>query len=90
MPSVSDSARMIGCDLLTGRVEWATGALSEHADEPLRAELCGDSILLSTPRWIGAIETDNGAMIACAGFHRLAAGERTSFEVGATPGLALT
>jgi N6-L-threonylcarbamoyladenine synthase len=33
--------------------------------------------------------TDNGAMIACAGYHRLAAGERTSFEVGATPGLRL-
>ncbi len=33
--------------------------------------------------------TDNGAMIACAGFHRLAAGERTSLDVRANPGLRL-
>ena len=33
--------------------------------------------------------TDNAAMIACAGFHRLSRGERTSFEVGADPGLPL-
>ena len=33
--------------------------------------------------------TDNAAMIACAGFHRLARGERTSLEIGADPGLSL-
>jgi N6-L-threonylcarbamoyladenine synthase len=33
--------------------------------------------------------TDNGAMIACAGFHRLARGDRTNLAVAATPGLAL-
>ena len=38
------------------------------------------------PAWLC---TDNAAMIACAGFHRLAAGQQTSLEVGADPGLAL-
>jgi N6-L-threonylcarbamoyladenine synthase len=33
--------------------------------------------------------TDNAAMIACAGHYRLERGERTSLEVGATPGLPL-
>ncbi len=33
--------------------------------------------------------TDNAAMIACAGFFRLAKGERTSLEVGADAGLPL-
>ncbi|TML01970.1 MAG: tRNA (adenosine(37)-N6)-threonylcarbamoyltransferase complex transferase subunit TsaD [Actinobacteria bacterium] len=33
--------------------------------------------------------TDNAAMIACAGYHRLARGERTGFEVGADPSLPL-
>ncbi len=33
--------------------------------------------------------TDNGAMIAAAGASRLALGERTSFDVGADPGLEL-
>jgi N6-L-threonylcarbamoyladenine synthase len=33
--------------------------------------------------------TDNGAMIACAGHHRLARGETTDLAVAATPGLAL-
>jgi len=33
--------------------------------------------------------TDNAAMIACAGASRLARGERTSFDVGAEPGLEL-
>jgi N6-L-threonylcarbamoyladenine synthase len=33
--------------------------------------------------------TDNAAMIACAGYYRLAQGERTSLEVGADPGLPL-
>ena len=33
--------------------------------------------------------TDNGAMIAAAGFHRLTRGERTSFDVRARPALRL-
>jgi N6-L-threonylcarbamoyladenine synthase len=33
--------------------------------------------------------TDNAAMIACAGSHRLRRGERTPLEVGADPGLPL-
>jgi len=33
--------------------------------------------------------TDNGAMIACAGHHRIARGEITDLAVAATPGLAL-
>jgi N6-L-threonylcarbamoyladenine synthase len=34
--------------------------------------------------------TDNAAMIACAGYHRLIRGERTELEVGADPSLPLT
>ncbi|HYT30039.1 MAG TPA: tRNA (adenosine(37)-N6)-threonylcarbamoyltransferase complex transferase subunit TsaD [Actinomycetota bacterium] len=34
--------------------------------------------------------TDNAAMIACAGYHRLQAGERTGLDVRADPGLPLT
>jgi N6-L-threonylcarbamoyladenine synthase len=33
--------------------------------------------------------TDNAAMIACAGYHRLASGERTGLDVGAHPSLPL-
>jgi tRNA N6-adenosine threonylcarbamoyltransferase len=33
--------------------------------------------------------TDNAAMIACAGYHRLARGERTPLDVGVDPGLRL-
>jgi len=33
--------------------------------------------------------TDNAAMVACAGYHRLARGERTPLDVGADPGLPL-
>ena len=33
--------------------------------------------------------TDNAAMIACAGYHRLARGDRTSLDVGIDPGLRL-
>jgi N6-L-threonylcarbamoyladenine synthase len=33
--------------------------------------------------------TDNAAMIACAGYHRLIRGERTNLEVGADPNMGL-
>jgi N6-L-threonylcarbamoyladenine synthase len=33
--------------------------------------------------------TDNGAMIACAGYYRLRAGERTRLDAEADPGLPL-
>ncbi len=33
--------------------------------------------------------TDNAAMIACAGYHRLMHGETTDLEVGASPNLPL-
>jgi N6-L-threonylcarbamoyladenine synthase len=33
--------------------------------------------------------TDNGAMIASAGYYRLASGERTPLDVGADPSLVL-
>lgn len=34
--------------------------------------------------------TDNAAMIACAGYHRLARGEKTDLDVGADPSLPLS
>jgi N6-L-threonylcarbamoyladenine synthase len=34
--------------------------------------------------------TDNGAMIAAAGYFRLAMGERTALDVGADPSLSLS
>jgi N6-L-threonylcarbamoyladenine synthase len=34
--------------------------------------------------------TDNAAMIACAGYHRLVRGERTELDVGANPSLPLS
>jgi N6-L-threonylcarbamoyladenine synthase len=51
-----------------------------------RAEAEGLRLLVPSPE----LCTDNGAMIACAGFHRLARGERTGLDVGANPGLPLT
>jgi tRNA N6-adenosine threonylcarbamoyltransferase len=33
--------------------------------------------------------TDNAAMIACAGYHRLAKGQRTDLDIGASPSLPL-
>jgi N6-L-threonylcarbamoyladenine synthase len=35
------------------------------------------------------LSTDNAAMIACAGYYRLARGERTGLDVGASPSLPL-
>ena len=50
-----------------------------------RAEAAGLRLLIPPPD----LCTDNGAMIACAGFYRLEHGERTGLDVGASPGLPL-
>jgi N6-L-threonylcarbamoyladenine synthase len=50
-----------------------------------RAEERGLDLLIPPPE----LCTDNGAMIACAGYRRLARGERTGFEVAANPSLPL-
>jgi N6-L-threonylcarbamoyladenine synthase len=50
-----------------------------------RAAELGLELLIPPPE----LCTDNAAMIACAGFHRLMAGERSHFDVGAVPNLAL-
>jgi N6-L-threonylcarbamoyladenine synthase len=52
------------------------------ADE---AEQRGLRLLYPSPE----LCTDNAAMIAAAGHFRLARGERSSFDLGADPGLAL-
>ena len=50
-----------------------------------RAAAAGVRLLIPPPD----LCTDNGAMIACAGFYRLEQGERTSLDVGASPSLPL-
>jgi N6-L-threonylcarbamoyladenine synthase len=50
-----------------------------------RAAANGLDLLIPPPE----LCTDNAAMIACAGFFRLALGERTPLDVGATPALPL-
>jgi len=50
-----------------------------------RAKEHGLDLLIPPPE----LCTDNAAMIACAGYHRLARGERTGFEVGVNPSLPL-
>ncbi len=50
-----------------------------------RAEAAGMNLLIPPPD----LCTDNGAMIACAGFYRLARGERSGLDVGASPSLPL-
>jgi len=50
-----------------------------------RAAAAGTRLLIPPPE----LCTDNGAMIACVGFYRLARGKRTGFDVGASPGLPL-
>jgi N6-L-threonylcarbamoyladenine synthase len=51
-----------------------------------RAAQQGMELLIPAPE----LCTDNAAMIACAGYHRLARGERTELEVAASPGLPLS
>jgi N6-L-threonylcarbamoyladenine synthase len=50
-----------------------------------RAESEGFRLLIPSPE----LCTDNGAMIACAGYHRLQRGERTELDVRAYPSLPL-
>jgi N6-L-threonylcarbamoyladenine synthase len=50
-----------------------------------RAREGGFELLVPPPE----LCTDNAAMIACAGYYRLARGERTALEVGASPSLPL-
>jgi N6-L-threonylcarbamoyladenine synthase len=50
-----------------------------------RAKENGLDLLVPPPE----LCTDNAAMIACAGYHRLARGERTGLDVGANPSLPL-
>jgi N6-L-threonylcarbamoyladenine synthase len=51
-----------------------------------RAASEGLELLIPSPE----LCTDNAAMIACAGYHRLVRGERTELEVAASPGLPLS
>jgi len=50
-----------------------------------RAKEAGLDLLIPSPE----LCTDNAAMIACAGYHRLKRGERTELAIGANPSLPL-
>jgi N6-L-threonylcarbamoyladenine synthase len=69
-----------------GRILLAGGVA---ANSGLRARLtaaCADSgrrLYLPAPRYC----TDNAAMIACAGYHRLRAGQRDGWDLNAVPAL---
>jgi len=75
--------REVGTIVLGGGVV-ANSRLRELMAE--RAAENGLSLVVPPPQ----LCTDNGAMIACAGHHRLARGDTTGLDVGASPGLALT
>jgi N6-L-threonylcarbamoyladenine synthase len=73
-------------------VEQVTVVGGVAANTRLRAAMqagCADAglrLLLPSP----ALCTDNGAMIAAAGYNRLARGERTPFSVAANPNLGMS
>jgi N6-L-threonylcarbamoyladenine synthase len=79
------AARVHGVDQVT-----VVGGVA--ANTRLRARMsqaCGEArlrLLIPAP----GLCTDNGAMVAAAGWNRLAAGERTSLDVEADPNLPLT
>jgi N6-L-threonylcarbamoyladenine synthase len=73
----------VGTVLLGGGVV-ANSRLRERMSEAAQRE--GLRLLHPSPE----LSTDNAAMIAGAGYFRLAAGERSSFDITAEPGLRLT
>jgi N6-L-threonylcarbamoyladenine synthase len=73
----------VGTVLLGGGVV-ANSRLRERMSEATQRE--GLRLLHPSPE----LSTDNAAMIAGAGYFRLAAGERSSFDITAEPGLRLT
>jgi N6-L-threonylcarbamoyladenine synthase len=74
--------KAVGTIVLGGGVV-ANTRLRELMSE--RAQQHGLDLLIPSPE----LCTDNAAMIACAGYHRLIRGERTPLEVGASPSLPL-
>ena len=71
------------------RVAVVGGVAANTRLRAMMAEECreaGLGLLVPSP----ALCTDNGAMIAAAGAHRLAAGQRTGLEVEANPGQGFT
>jgi N6-L-threonylcarbamoyladenine synthase len=73
----------VGTVLLGGGVV-ANSRLRERMSEAVQRE--GLRLLHPSPE----LSTDNAAMIAGAGYFRLAAGERSTFDITAEPGLRLT
>lgn len=76
-------------DLDIGTVTVVGGvAANSRLRERMQAacDEAGIRLLLPSP----GLCTDNGAMIAAAGWNRLAAGQRTSYDVDANPNLPLT
>jgi N6-L-threonylcarbamoyladenine synthase len=70
------------------RILLAGGVAANQGLRARMAAACADSglrLYLPAPRYC----TDNAAMIACAGYHRLRAGQRDGWDLNADPSLAL-